>query len=290
MKTVFSPRELARAIGVSESSLKRWVDDGRLEVTRTPGGHRRIPFEAAVRFLRDNELELADPAALGLTEVARVSSERATEDPADLLHELLIAGDAEAARSLVLTSFIKGASVAEICDGALRDAMSKIGTLWRDDPKGIFVEHRATDICLEILRSLRLGLRIEEDAPLAVGGAPEGDPYAIPSLMAATVLGSLGFKATNLGPDTPADTFLRAAKETGAGLVWVSVSSVADAGRLGQHLAWLARELALIDADLIVGGRDLERLGLGDDLPHRFFGDTMTDLAGLGRRILAARA
>ena len=45
-----SPRQLAVAIGVSESSLKRWADDGRLAVERTAGGHRRIPLPEAVRW------------------------------------------------------------------------------------------------------------------------------------------------------------------------------------------------------------------------------------------------
>ena len=40
---MLSPRELAEAVGVSESSLKRWADRGRVHVHRTEGGHRRIP-------------------------------------------------------------------------------------------------------------------------------------------------------------------------------------------------------------------------------------------------------
>ncbi|HEX9106572.1 MAG TPA: MerR family DNA-binding transcriptional regulator, partial [Longimicrobiales bacterium] len=47
-----SPRELAEAVGVSESSLKRWADRGVLAVERTAGGHRRIPLGEAVRFIR----------------------------------------------------------------------------------------------------------------------------------------------------------------------------------------------------------------------------------------------
>jgi len=42
-----SPRELAEALGVSESSLKRWVDAGKIAASRTEGGHRRKGGERA---------------------------------------------------------------------------------------------------------------------------------------------------------------------------------------------------------------------------------------------------
>ena len=36
MKPVLSPRELAEAIGVSESSIKRWIDDGVIQASGEP--------------------------------------------------------------------------------------------------------------------------------------------------------------------------------------------------------------------------------------------------------------
>ena len=54
MKSVLSPKELAAAIGVSESTLKRWADDGLIVFSRTAGGHRRIRLAEAIRFIREN--------------------------------------------------------------------------------------------------------------------------------------------------------------------------------------------------------------------------------------------
>ena len=51
---------------MSESSLKRWADGGRLRFSRTAGGHRRFSIAEAVRFVREAGLPVRDPAGLGL--------------------------------------------------------------------------------------------------------------------------------------------------------------------------------------------------------------------------------
>ena len=66
MRKHTSPKQVARAIGVSESTLKRWCDSGLISMTKTAGGHRRIEIEAVVRFLRQSGRELVAPELLGL--------------------------------------------------------------------------------------------------------------------------------------------------------------------------------------------------------------------------------
>ena len=66
-------------------------------------------------------------------------------------------------------------------------------------------------------------------APLAIGAAPEEDPYLIPSMMAGTVLAEAGLRDINFGANTPLHLLASEAVRMGAKLVWVSISSVADA-------------------------------------------------------------
>ncbi|MEO6025381.1 MAG: helix-turn-helix domain-containing protein, partial [Candidatus Binatia bacterium] len=63
---VLSTRSLAHALGVSESSIKRWVDDGTIRSARTVGGHRRIPRVDAIRFVRATRASVVHPEILGL--------------------------------------------------------------------------------------------------------------------------------------------------------------------------------------------------------------------------------
>src|SRR5688500_324070 len=68
-EVLLTPKELADAIGASESSLRRWVDRGRLPVSRTAGGHRRIPLATAIRFIRETGATVVRPELLGFDEV-----------------------------------------------------------------------------------------------------------------------------------------------------------------------------------------------------------------------------
>ena len=106
---LLSPRDLADALGVSESSLKRWIDAGKIEATRTEGGHRRILLGEAVRFIRESGAPLARPELLGLPEVAY---SRLRPDGGRLVG-YLVDGDAVGARGWLMARYLAGASSAE---------------------------------------------------------------------------------------------------------------------------------------------------------------------------------
>jgi excisionase family DNA binding protein len=183
-----STRQLAQAIGVSESSVKRWVDDGALSAVRTVGRHRRIPVAEAMRFVRDTSAHLVRPAALGLAAGAISAVDGDAGDTADRLTEWLLAGAGPEVRDLLQGLYLRGRSIAAIIDGPLRTAMRRVGERWRHDPEGVLMEHRATDICAQWLHQLRARLPVDADAPVSVGGAPPGDPYVLPSLAVAAAL------------------------------------------------------------------------------------------------------
>jgi excisionase family DNA binding protein len=55
--TMFAPGDVARLLGVNPKTVTRWCVEGRLTAFRTPGGHRRIPVDALVGFLREMGVE-----------------------------------------------------------------------------------------------------------------------------------------------------------------------------------------------------------------------------------------
>ena len=258
---VLSPKQLARVIGASESSLKRWIDGGQIQALRTNGGHRRISLAEAVRFIRDRHHEIADPSPLGLSTIH--VDETTTLD--QRLYEALTNHDAATARTLLVTAYVSGIPLTQLCDGPLRQALERIGTLWNhgNPNTGIAIEHQAIDTCVHALNHLRGYMpTVTLDAPVALGGAPAGDPYLIPSLMASMTFDTCGYRTFNLGPNTPLDALRNAAMRQRPKLVWLSVCSPDGLGTLHQPLMRFADELADLGAALIIGGRQSDQLTL----------------------------
>jgi MerR family transcriptional regulator, light-induced transcriptional regulator len=278
-KCLLSPRELADAIGVSESSIKRWADDGSVQALRTAGGHRRIPIEEAISFIRDAGHRVIRPEILGLAELdpaAGESLEHGSE--AELLHACLRDGRSTEARGLVLSLYLGGWSIAQIIDGPVQEAMSRLGEAWKGDDEGIFLEHRATDILIQTLNHLRSLLRIPAvGAPHAIGAAPSGDPYILATLSASLVISEAGFRTTNLGPETPIQTLERAAVTLRPNLVWLSVSACPSVERLRAEIHSLADVIAEQGGVVVVGGRAARALALGRR-PALHVGASMAEL------------
>lgn len=266
MKPLLSPRDLAQAIGASESSVKRWVDNGEIQATKTAGGHRRIPINEAVRFLRETQSSLVNPEAIGLKDVASLLDLEAPRGgEGHLLYDYLREGQADSARGLILSMYLSGRTVAQIVDGPLYSALEQLGELWKEDECGIFWEHRAIDIAFSAVSRLRMLIPPRLDsAPSAVGAAPIGDPYMLPSLCAAAVLESQGWNAVNLGADTPIHSVRLAAEALKVRLVWLSVSVIQDPAKLQTDLVGLAGAIGEPSVPIIIGGSQAGSILLPD--------------------------
>jgi len=265
VKHVLSPKEVAEIAGVSESSLKRWADSGRLKVARTAGGHRRIHVQEVIRFLRDSNLPVLRPDLLGVPELAKQNSlPEGLDELTDLFFEMLQEGRGAEVRAIVVDRYISGHSVAAICDGPLAGAIRRIGDLWRHESQGIAIEHRATDACIQTLSFIRTllappptpGGPEQDPRPVAIGGAPSQDPTIMTSLMIACVLCEAGYRDINLGADTPIDSLIGAVESSKPRLVWLTCSHEAGIPAQGQF-GRLADVATTHGGVLVVGGRAL---------------------------------
>ncbi|MCH2103644.1 MAG: hypothetical protein MK297_06515 [Planctomycetes bacterium] len=290
MKTtsaLLSPRDLAQAMGVSESSVKRWADDGKIMITRTEGGHRKIQREEAVRFIRERGMEVPFPQHLGLGAVS--GAERDEDSLNSRLKAALIEGDLLSVQAVVTAFFLAGWSIASIFDGPFSNALREIGELWRETPEdGILIEHRSTTIAINAFEQLRSLLPpTREDAPLAIGGAFQGDPTMLPSLVVASVLESQGFRTVNLGGNTPTSIFKRAAELHDPSLVWLSINHVTDSVKTSAAIEELVSHLNGEGRQVVIGGRGLKELSLRQS-SGLFFSNTTTEIEaytkGLGAK------
>jgi excisionase family DNA binding protein len=277
MHDLLSPRQVATALGVSESSLKRWCDRGLIESVRTAGGHRRLSQSAVLKFLREGEHSLQEPEALGLP--AAVGTSVATAGSgAEKLAEALRAGDEPGVRGLLFDLYLAGESLATIGDEVIAPALHRIGELWDCGDVKVYEERLSCQICLGILSELQDRLPpAPAGAPRALGATPAGDPYVLSVKLVELVLRERGWNAASLGSGVPLAALAAATRNEQPAMVWLSVSHLEDEDRLVAGVSELYAAANECGAALAVGGRALTE-PLRRRLRYSAFCDTLHHL------------
>jgi len=271
-----TPKQVARAIGVSESSLKRWCDRGLIPMTCTAGGHRRLTVNAVLEFLRTSKHPLLDPAAIGLP----AGTGRRRWAPAaaiDALRDALVTADDAICRQIVIDLFLAGHRLSRIFDEVIAPSFHQIGQLWECGEVEVYRERRACRICVRVLHELRgmLTPPVKEGA-IALGGTPAGDFYDVPTMLVELVLRQNGWQATSLGSSLPFDTLIAAIEENRPQLFWLSVSHIADEASFVSDYQRLY-EAAAGKTKLVVGGRAMHE-GIRKQIQYAAYCDTLQHL------------
>ena len=279
-----SPKQVAQAIGVSESSLKRWCDRGLIRMERTAGGHRRLSIDSVVSFLRETGHRLAEPKVLGLPATTG-KTEWTLGRARERLQAALVAGDEETCRRIVLDLYLSRHPISVICDDVLAEAFHQVGDLWQCGSVEVFEERRACEVCTRIVHELRRLLPPPDPAaPLAEGGTLDGDPYTLACSMAELVLRDAGWNAVPLGNLLPFATLRTALHKTRPRLMWLSVSSIRDRDQFSLEMNRLFDEASALGTALVLGGVALDE-EIRRGIRYSAYCDTFQHLDAFSRTI-----
>lgn len=253
MAQIFSPKQVAGAIGVSESSVKRWCDQGILPTVKTAGGHRRVPMSGVVEFVRQRQLGIPHPEMLGLP--VRSSGPLNSTESTTLLYGGLKDGDYRACRDWVLQAVLSGYSLAEILDEGVRDCLVRLGESWSRGELEVYRERRSCENLIRLVHELRETAEIQVDGPSAIGGTLPQDPYTLSTKMAELVLAELGWNANALGCGIPIESMIDAIRQQRPRLFWLALSvPISPEDPLVEDLLRLYAACGPSTA-LVVGGR-----------------------------------
>lgn len=286
MRDLLTPKQVAQAIQVSESSVKRWCDKGEIATQYTAGGHRRIPLAALVDFLRDTQHELVRPELVGLPSTTG-RTERVTERAEQKLTAALLDGDEEQCRRLTLDLYLAQQPVSAICDRVFAPAFAEIGRRWECGDAHIYQERHACDIAQRVLYELRALLPAPPAAaPLAMGGATAGDDYNLATTMAEMVLREAKWNAISLGENLPLVTLAAAIREHRPRLFWLSCSHLENREQFLHDYAAFYEEF-YANVAIVVGGRALDE-SLRTNMKFASYGDNMQHLAAFAQTLRAS--
>jgi excisionase family DNA binding protein len=268
-RIILSTADVARLFSVTETTVKRWADDGALRCQKTPGGHRKFEIRSVVAFAEKNQF---DPAGV----LAFVGDKRFAED----LQVAILSRDYSAlVRTYVqralstdttdLFAFLSflyehRISLAEICDRVLRPGMTEIGDLWAAGTIGINHEHRASYETMDALAKLQTEVRIKPANGQHVLCACLGEElHEIGLRCAANIFESEGWTVHYLGARTPVEAVVESIRELHPNAVSISITNPVVVERIAAELAAACAAIDGAYCRLFVGGAAASRIADG---------------------------
>jgi excisionase family DNA binding protein len=296
----FSPKQIAEALRVSESSIKRWCDRGAIQTIKTLGGHRRIPLDSLLSFLESTNRAISDLSAIGLdsehlrNNKSSPTSESNLSDETDsslrqYFEDALIRGDEKECRKLLIEWYGRSASFASMSDDLIASTFSRIGELWHNGQLEVFQERRACEMCSRLVHEFRrLFPEPLPSSPIAIGAAAAGDYYTLPGQLVEVVMREGGWRAVNLGANLPFYTILSAVIAERPKLVWLSVSHITNPDKFVEDYLDFWKSIPR-DVVVVVGGQALTDT-IRPRLRYTAHCDTLQQLAILATTLKSSTA
>ncbi len=269
--------EAAAELGVHYMTAYRYVRLGQLDAVKRAGTWRVSRAELQ-RFRAEPVEEPAESAARG---------GRGRVDWGERMQSRLVAGDAGGAWSVVESALASGSTPSRVYTEVISPALVAIGDRWASGELDISVEHRATGIVQRILG--RLGpqfVRRGRSRGSVVIGAPSGERHGLVVSMLSDLVRSAGWEVSDIGADSPASSFVSAARETASVAVVVSVTH-ADSLESCRETVLAIRD-AEPDIPVIVGGRGIASRAVAASVGADHHSAALDDLFGLLDEVAAS--
>jgi len=246
-----TPPAIARLLNVNVSTIKRWVDNGLLDSTKTPGGHRRVSKQQLSEFVKRYPQLQANSYI-----IKRFTKQRASIPLTwkKYYHYLLVDRN-EKAEQLLKELFVTQHSVVSILDNVLTPTLAHIGTEWRQQHISIYEEHRMSLIIrqhLLLLDQIVFSKPISPSAPMAILACVEGDHHELTLYILSVLLKAFGYKPIILGINVPYRELERACITLKPKIIGISKTYSKSAG-----LPYLKKVAQLADEeqiDCVYGG------------------------------------
>jgi MerR family transcriptional regulator, light-induced transcriptional regulator len=281
-------KEVARLLRVSEATVKRWADDGRLRSDKTAGGHRRFNMQAIAHLRREQGIGQETQAT---RRSARSKSPNTPLPSSESFLEFLLRGEESEASAVLVDAYLHSHALASVLDTTIAKAMHRVGDLWFEGTITIADEHLATRVVISALQKLRsIAVPAEPTGLKAICCGIEGDLHELPIHMTELILEAEGWEAKNLGPNTPLFALREMVARQRPQLVCISARSIADLDRATSDFSQLRRVTKKLAAAVVIGGEGFRDQTLRERFPSEFYAGDFTGLSRFVRALAKKKA
>ena len=240
-KTILSTADVARLFNITETTVKRWADEGVLRCQKTPGGHRKFEMRHVIEFSISQNFE-----PVGALELEENDADARQIQMAVLNRDFEALARAFVRKSLSpdpnlysLLSYLYEHHVQlwEMYDLVLSPGLREIGEQWARGEIGVSKEHRASYETLDALAKLQAEILLRPPVNYSVVCAcPDEEMHEIGLRCAAGIFASEGWTVRYLGARTPYDDIIATIDEVHPTTVCLSSTFPADVDTLKEHL------------------------------------------------------
>lgn len=209
MKTQLSTKEVAALLNITETTVKRWADIGKLKCSKTLGGHRKFDLHDVIKFAEDNSFPISGviPPPLSKKQLQNLEFSVYTKNYpliSDILKTEALQGDKEGIEKLLQYLYKNNIKFTTIVDEIIQPALSRIGELWQNKSINIDQEHLSSTAVKEaLIRTSSILFRKPYNKLKSLCACVEGEIHDIGITTISYCLEIEGFKVINLGIDTP---------------------------------------------------------------------------------------
>ncbi len=274
-------RQLAERWEVSEATVKRWADAGRLHPARTVGGHRRFALSEVLRFQNEQGLDASHEGrkaarVAALSKGLKAAHEKAS---AEQFFDAIVRGHEAQAAGTLLSAYMSGLQLVKILDASVTEAMHRVGDLWQYGDLTVGDEHLATRTATHALHTLRECLRREQAVDgRAITCAVEDELHELAVLCVQLLLEENGWSVVNLGANTPFYTMADAIKKHSPQLICISSTANVAISRNAREYEQFRAVAEKQGVKIVLGGEGFRDKAIRQRFPASLHASNFKDL------------
>lgn len=255
MDNTFSSKQVAKLLGVNESSVKRWADSGMLGCYKTPGGHRKFKKSDIMLFSVKFSYELKrNTFSDQYTDTFQGKVFNFDKINTVFLKKLFTCSDEELL-DYIYSLHITGLSITEFYDSVLGKTMLMVGEMWKKKKITIEQEHILTSKMTKAIIKLHGKLESKlKNGLTAFCGCLEKELHELPLLSVNNALQYNGWNTVYAGVNLPVKSFISGIETYKPDLVCLSATIIEDKSRFEKGTKKIYDASKAVGANFIIGG------------------------------------